>query len=81
MGVKNLWQVMLPIGRRIDVETLEGQILAGEYYSFRSVCIVCFFLVWLASVSHSCMFLFVYSLLCVNDDACGGAVQWMPAFG
>ncbi|CAB9502387.1 XP-G cells homolog [Seminavis robusta] len=30
MGVKGLWQLLLPIGVRIDVETLEGQILAVD---------------------------------------------------
>ena len=28
MGVKGLWRLLLPIGRRINIETLEGQILA-----------------------------------------------------
>lgn len=28
MGVKGLWRLLLPIGRRISIETLEGQILA-----------------------------------------------------
>jgi len=28
MGVKGLWQLLLPIGRRINIETLEGKILA-----------------------------------------------------
>jgi 5'-3' exonuclease len=28
MGVKGLWQLLLPIGRRISIETLEGKVLA-----------------------------------------------------
>ncbi|KAG7357877.1 flap endonuclease-1 [Nitzschia inconspicua] len=28
MGVHNLWELLLPIGRRISIESLEGQILA-----------------------------------------------------
>ena len=28
MGVKGLWRLLLPIGRRISIETLEGKILA-----------------------------------------------------
>jgi 5'-3' exonuclease len=28
MGVKGLWRLLLPVGRRISIETLEGQILA-----------------------------------------------------
>ena len=28
MGVKDLWQLLAPIGRRISIETLEGKILA-----------------------------------------------------
>lgn len=28
MGVKGLWQLLMPVGRRISIETLEGQILA-----------------------------------------------------
>lgn len=28
MGVKGLWRLLLPIGRRINVETLEGKVLA-----------------------------------------------------
>ena len=28
MGVKGLWRLLLPIGRRISIETLEGQVLA-----------------------------------------------------
>ena len=28
MGVKGLWKLLLPIGRRVSIETLEGQILA-----------------------------------------------------
>ena len=28
MGVRGLWRLLLPIGRRISVETLEGQVLA-----------------------------------------------------
>ena len=30
MGVKGLWRLLLPIGRRISLETLEGQILAVD---------------------------------------------------
>jgi len=30
MGVKGLWQLLLPIGRRISIETLEGKILAVD---------------------------------------------------
>ncbi|GKY98340.1 hypothetical protein MPSEU_000791600 [Mayamaea pseudoterrestris] len=30
MGVKGLWQLLLPIGRRISIETLEGQVLAVD---------------------------------------------------
>lgn len=28
MGVKDLWQLLSPIGRRVSIETLEGKILA-----------------------------------------------------
>ena len=28
MGVKGLWRLLMPIGRRISIETLEGKILA-----------------------------------------------------
>ena len=28
MGVKDLWQLLAPIGRRVSIETLEGKILA-----------------------------------------------------
>ena len=28
MGVKGLWRLLLPIGRRISLESLEGQVLA-----------------------------------------------------
>ena len=28
MGVKGLWRLLLPIGRRISIETLSGQVLA-----------------------------------------------------
>ena len=28
MGVKGLWQLVLPIGRRVSIETLEGKVLA-----------------------------------------------------
>lgn len=28
MGVKDLWQLLGPVGRRVSVETLEGKILA-----------------------------------------------------
>lgn len=28
MGVKDLWQLLAPIGRRISIETLEGKALA-----------------------------------------------------
>lgn len=30
MGVKGLWQLLMPIGRRISMETLEGQTLAVD---------------------------------------------------
>lgn len=30
MGVKGLWQLLLPIGRRISIETLEGHVLAVD---------------------------------------------------
>jgi DNA excision repair protein ERCC-5 len=30
MGVKGLWRLLLPIGRRISIETLEGKILAVD---------------------------------------------------
>jgi len=30
MGVKGLWQLLLPIGRRISIETLEGKVLAVD---------------------------------------------------
>ena len=30
MGVKNLWRLLLPIGRRISIETLAGQTLAVD---------------------------------------------------
>lgn len=30
MGVHGLWQLLLPSGRRIDLETLEGKILAVD---------------------------------------------------
>jgi DNA excision repair protein ERCC-5 len=28
MGVKDLWQLLAPVGRRISMETLEGKVLA-----------------------------------------------------
>ena len=28
MGVKDLWQLLAPIGRRVSIETLEGKTLA-----------------------------------------------------
>ena len=28
MGVKDLWQVLAPVGRRVGIETLEGKVLA-----------------------------------------------------
>ena len=28
MGVKGLWRLLMPIGRRISIETLEGKVLA-----------------------------------------------------
>lgn len=28
MGVKGLWELLSPVGRRINIETLEGKILA-----------------------------------------------------
>ncbi len=28
MGVKDLWQLLAPIGRRVSIETLEGKVLA-----------------------------------------------------
>ena len=30
MGVKGLWQLLLPTGRRISIETLSGKILAVD---------------------------------------------------
>ena len=30
MGVNHLWQVMLPVGRRVGIETLEGKVLAVD---------------------------------------------------
>lgn len=30
MGVKDLWQLLLPIGKRVSIETLEGKILAVD---------------------------------------------------
>ena len=30
MGVKGLWRLLMPIGRRISIETLEGKILAVD---------------------------------------------------
>jgi DNA excision repair protein ERCC-5 len=30
MGVKGLWRLLLPIGRRISIETLEGKVLAVD---------------------------------------------------
>lgn len=28
MGVKDLWQLLAPVGRRVSIETLEGKVLA-----------------------------------------------------
>lgn len=28
MGVKGLWELLSPVGRRVNIETLEGKILA-----------------------------------------------------
>jgi DNA excision repair protein ERCC-5 len=30
MGVKNLWQLLSPVGRKISLETLRGKVLAVD---------------------------------------------------
>ena len=30
MGVNNLWQLLMPVGRRINIESLEGKTLAVD---------------------------------------------------
>ena len=30
MGVKDLWQLLAPVGRRVSIETLEGKVVAVD---------------------------------------------------
>jgi DNA excision repair protein ERCC-5 len=47
MGVKDLWQLVAPIGRRVSIETLEGKTLAIDV----SIWIIQFIKVFLLNLS------------------------------
>ena len=40
MGVKDLWQLLAPIGRRVSIETLEGKVYC--FYPMMHICILDF---------------------------------------